>query len=296
MNGMFELLLVPFAACVVLTGIHCYLGMHIVSRGVIFVDLALAQVAALGTTVALLAGYELNSMHSYFFSLGFTFIGAGLFALGRLRDESVPQEAVIGIVYAVSSALAILVLDHAPHGEEAIKAMLVGSILFVTWPQIFTMFLVYLAVGILHYLLRKKFLLISMNPSLARQQGLWIRFWDFIFYVTFGLIVTSSVHVGGVLLVFSYLVVPAVCAMFFVKSIAHRLIIGWGLGFVVSVLGLYASAKWDLPTGASVVTVFGVCLIVCASVKYLTKNTPGWLKFCKGKTNGCYLPSERNPK
>jgi len=218
MNGMLELLLLPFAACLILTGIHCYLGIHIVSRGVIFVDLALAQVAALGSTVALLAGYELHSTEAYLFSLCFTFFGAAVFALGRVRDESVPQEAIIGIVYAVSSAAAILVLDKAPHGEEAIKDMLVGSILFVTWPQILKISAIYLAVGILHFLLRKKFLLISMNPSLARKNGLWIRFWDFVFYITFGFVVTSSVRVAGVLLVFSYLVVPAVCAMFFVRN------------------------------------------------------------------------------
>ncbi|MFZ0033816.1 MAG: metal ABC transporter permease, partial [Sedimentisphaerales bacterium] len=177
--------------------------------------------------------------------------------------------AIIGIVYAVSSAAAILVLDKAPHGEEAIKDMLVGSILFVTWPQILKISVIYLAVGLLHFLLRKKFLLISMNPSLARESGLWIRLWDFIFYVTFGFVVTSSVRVAGVLLVFSYLVVPAVCAMFFVKSVSHRLIIGWGLGFIASLLGLCASAKWDLPTGASVVTVFGVILVISAAVKYI---------------------------
>jgi zinc/manganese transport system permease protein len=268
MNGMIELLLLPFAACLILTGIHCYLGIHIVSRGVIFVDLALAQVAALGSTVALLAGYELHSTEAYLIALGFTFVGAGLFALGRVRDESVPQEAIIGIVYAVSSAAAILVLDRAPHGEEAIKDMLVGSILFVTWPQIIKVSAIYLAVGVLHFLLRKKFLLVSMNPKLAQQNGLWIRFWDFIFYITFGFVVTSSVRMAGVLLVFSYLVVPAVCAMFFVKGVMQRLLIGWGLGFIASVAGLYASAKWDLPTGASVVTVFGVILAVCAAVKF----------------------------
>jgi zinc/manganese transport system permease protein len=269
MNGLLELLLAPFVACLILTGIHCYLGIHIVSRGVIFVDLALAQVAAFGSTVALLAGYELNSVETYLISLGFTFFGAAVFALGRMREESVPQEAIIGIVYAVSSAAAILVLDKAPHGEEAIKAMLVGSILFVTWPQIVKISAIYLAVGVLHFLLRKKFLLISMNPKLARQSGLWIRFWDFIFYITFGFIVTSSVRIAGVLLVFSYLVVPAVCAMFFVRNVTHRLLIGWGLGFVASVIGLYASAEWDLPTGASVVTVFGIILVVSAAVKYI---------------------------
>jgi zinc/manganese transport system permease protein len=272
MNGLFELLLVPFVACLVLTGIHCYLGIHIVSRGVIFVDLALAQVAALGSTIALLAGYELHSTEAYLISLGFTFFGAAVFALGRVRDESVPQEAIIGIVYAVSSAAAILILDKAPHGEEAIKDMLVGSILFVTWPQILKIFIIYLAVGALHYLLRKKFLLISMNPKLAHDNGLWIRFWDFIFYITFGFVVTSSVRIAGVLLVFSYLVVPAVCAMLFVKNVPYRLIIGWGLGFIASVLGLYASAKWDLPTGASVVTVFGIILIFCSILKYLARK------------------------
>jgi zinc/manganese transport system permease protein len=272
MNGMIELLLLPFVACLILTGIHCYLGIHIVSRGVIFVDLALAQVAALGSTVALLAGYELHSTEAYLIALAFTFVGAGLFALGRVRDESVPQEAIIGIVYAVSSAVAILVLDKAPHGEEAIKDMLVGSILFVTWPQILKISVIYIAVGLLHFLLRKKFLIISMNPREAKQSGMRIRFWDFIFYVTFGFVVTSSVRVAGVLLVFSYLVVPAVCAMFFVRGVMGRLLIGWGLGFAASILGLYASAKWDLPTGASVVTVFGVILVVCAVAKYILHN------------------------
>jgi zinc/manganese transport system permease protein len=267
MNGLLGLLIAPFVMCLILTGIHCYLGIHIVSRGVIFVDLALAQIAALGSTVALLAGYEFGSTETYLISLGFTFLGAAVFALGRLREESVPQEAIIGIVYAVSSAVAILVLDKAPHGEEAIKAMLVGSILFVTWPQIIKISLIYLAVGILHFLLRKKFMLISMNPALARQNGLWIRFWDFIFYMTFGFVVTSSVRVAGVLLVFSYLVVPAVCAMFFVKSVPYRLIIGWGLGLIASVFGLCVSARWDLPTGASVVTVFGVILVISAAMK-----------------------------
>jgi zinc/manganese transport system permease protein len=269
MTGLMELLLAPFVACLILTGIHCYLGIHIVSRGVIFVDLALAQVAALGSTVALLNGYELNSVETYLISLGFTFFAAAVFVLGRVHEDSVPQEAIIGIVYAVSSAAAILVLDKAPHGEEAIKAMLVGSILFVTWPQIIKISAIYFAVGVLHFLMRKKFLLISMNPKLARQNGLWIHFWDFIFYITFGFVVTSSVRIAGVLLVFSYLVVPAVCAMFFARSVRHRLLIGWGLGFVASILGLYASAKWDLPTGASVVTMFGIILVICVAVKYM---------------------------
>ena len=146
--------------------------------------------------------------------------------------------------------------------------MLVGSILFATWRQIAEISIIYLAVAACcTFCCRKRFLLISMNPDLARRSGLWIRFWDFIFYITFGFVVTSSVHIAGVLLVFSYLVVPAVCAMFFVRGVTPRLLIGWGLGFVASVCGLYASAQWDLPTGASVVTMFGVVLVVCAAAK-----------------------------
>jgi zinc/manganese transport system permease protein len=224
-------------------------------------------VAALGSTVALLLGYELSSVQAYVMSLGFTFLGAGVFAVGRTRDKSVPQEAIIGIVYAVSSAVAILVLDRTPHGEEAIETMLVGSILFSTWPQVAKIAVMYLAVGILHFLLRRRFLLISMNPEQARHEGLWIRFWDFIFYIAFGVIVTSSVRIAGVLLVFSYLVVPAVCAMLFARTVTRRLLIGWGLGFIASVCGLYGSATWDFPTGASVVAMFGIVLVVCAAIR-----------------------------
>lgn len=266
------LLAAPFGACLVLTGIHCYLGIHVVSRGVIFVDLALAQIAALGTTIALLSGHELNSQTAYFYSLGFTFVGAAIFALARFREERIPQEAVIGIVYAICSAGAILILDRAPHGHEAIKAMLVGSVLFVTWPVVLKTAAIYIAVGILHFVLRKKFMLISTDLPRARAEGLWIRWWDFLFYITFGFVVTSSVQIAGVLLVFTYLVVPAVCAMLFLDSILPRLILGWALGFAGSILGLYASAQWDLPTGASVVVTFGMILIISSLLNMIINN------------------------
>ncbi|MEW6357722.1 MAG: iron chelate uptake ABC transporter family permease subunit [Planctomycetota bacterium] len=263
---MLDLLVWPFAACLVLTGIHCYLGIHVVTRGVIFVDLALAQIAALGTTVGLLLGCELHSYGTYAISVLFTFAGAAVFSLSRFRDERIPQEAIIGIVYAVSSATAVLVLDKAPHGHEAIHAMLVGSVLYVTPMQVVKTLLIYSAVGVLHFMLRKKFLLISASPAEARRRGLYIRWWDFVFYITFGLVVTSSVAIAGVLLVFSYLVVPAVCAMLFVSRILPRLLIGWAVGFVVSVVGMYLSAQWDLPTGAAVVSTFGGALVVCTLV------------------------------
>ena len=269
---MVEFLAAPFAACLVLTGIHCYLGIHVVQRGVIFVDLSLAQVAALGSAVAVLAGYELNTTGAYHFSLAFTVIGAAIFAFWRFSEEKIPQEALIGIVYAVASAAAILVLDRAPHGHEAIKSMLVGSILWVTWWKVIQTAIIYVIIGAIHFFLRKQFFAISESHDDAKARGMKVWFWDFIFYVSFGIVVTSSVQIAGVLLVFSYLVVPAVIAMLFKTGILTRLIIGWVTGTVVSAIGLYASMTWDLPTGAAVVTTFGIALIIASLVKVVMRK------------------------
>jgi zinc/manganese transport system permease protein len=245
-----EFLWVPFLACLVLTGIHVYLGLHVLARGIIFVDLALAQVAALGITVALLAGHPIQSAAAYWYALAFTFGGSFLFAISRTHRAPIPQEAIIGIVYAVSAAVAILVVDRSPQGSEHIKQLLVGSILTVTVKEVGTLALLYGVVGTVHWAVRRPLLEISFDPAAALSKGRWIGWWDFFFYASFGLVVTSSVQIAGVLLVFSYLIVPAAIAALLARSITGRLVIGWGLGFVVSVLGLFASAIWDLPTGA----------------------------------------------
>lgn len=268
---MWELLAAPFAACIVLTGIHCYLGIHVVMREVIFVDLALAQIAALGAAAGTLFGFHPQTPQSYACSLGFTFFGAAVFAVGRFRDRRVPQEALIGIVYAVSSAVAILILSKIAIDRDEIENMLVGRLLFVDWPEVGKTLLIYAAVGGIHFGLRRRFFAISTSVEQARRQGLNITLWDLVFYMTFGLVVTSSVQMAGVLLVFSFLVVPAVCAMMYFESIGNRLLAGWGFGLLSSVAGLWASAHWDLPTGASVVAAFGVLLISCAIV-YVVRN------------------------
>ena len=269
---MLELLLAPFAACLVLTGIHCYLGIHVVMRGVIFVDLALAQIAALGAAVGILLGFEAHSSLDYACSLGFTFLGAAIFAVGRFRDRRIPQEAIIGIVYAVSAAVAILILSKTAVDREEIENMLVGRLLFVDWVEVAKTFAIYLGVGSLHYILRRRFFAISASPEQAHASGLSVRWWDFVFYMTFGLVVTSSVQMAGVLLVFSFLVVPAVCAMMFFTSVGRRLLAGWAFGLAASVVGLYGSARWDLPTGASVVAAFGAMLIACGVVYAFTSR------------------------
>lgn len=267
MEGMLNILAAPLAVCLILAGIHCYLGIHVVTRGVIFVDLALAQVAALGSTLALLAGYELGSWQAYAAALVFAVIGAALFALGRFRDEVVPQEAIIGIVYAVGSAAAILVLDRAPHGGEAIRTMLIGSVLYVSWATVLKTAIIYGAVGIVHYAFRQQFILISTDVAEARRRGMSIRFWDFLFYATFGIVVTSSVQIAGILMVFTYLVIPAVSAMLFFRTLRARLVAGWVIGVVASVGGLAFSAVSDLPTGAAVVVTFGAAVVLAAGAR-----------------------------
>jgi zinc/manganese transport system permease protein len=257
-------LLAPFIASLILTGIHAYLGVHVVERGVVFVDLALAQIAALGTTVAVLYGYDAHQTAAYWFSLGFTFLGAAVFSTVRAHKARIPQEAVIGISYAVASAAALLAMSKSAEQTEHLKEMLVGNILTVSWAEVRQTALLYAAVGLFHYIFRKKFLLISLHPEKAREMGVSVAFWDFLFYASFGLVVTSSVAIAGVLLVFCYLIVPSVGAMLYAERIGPRLAIGWTMGTVVSALGVYLSLKIDLPTGAAIVCTFGIVLILMA--------------------------------
>jgi zinc/manganese transport system permease protein len=252
----------PFVASLILTGIHAYLGVHVVERGVIFVDLALAQIAALGATIAILVGMDPHGRGAYFLSLGFTFLGAGIFALARTRRGHIPQEAFIGIAYAVASATAILAMSKATGETEHLKDMLVGNILAVSRAEVIKTAVLYGVIGVFHYFFRKKFLLISTDPATAEASGLNIKFWDFLFYASFGFVVTSSVAIAGVLLVFCYLIVPSVGAMLFADKIGRRLAIGWTMGTLVSALGVYFSVLLDLPTGATIVCTFGAVLVV----------------------------------
>jgi zinc/manganese transport system permease protein len=261
---MLDFLWLPFLACLILTGIHVYLGLHVLARGVIFVDLALAQVAALGISVAFLAGHPIQSDAAYWYALAFTVAGAALFAASRAHRAPLPQEAVIGIVYAVSAAAAVLVVDRAPQGGEHIKTLLVGSILTVSGREVAELALLYGVIGALHAAIRRPLLEISLDPDAARAHGRLLRAWDLLFYVTFGIVVTSSVRLAGVLLVFSYLIVPASVAALLAGSVRGRLLIGWGVGALVSAAGLWASFAWDLPTGAAVVTSFGALMALVA--------------------------------
>jgi zinc/manganese transport system permease protein len=265
-----QFLILPFLASLILTGIHAYLGVHVVERGVIFVDLALAQIAALGATTAILIGMDPHGTGAYWMSLGFTFVGAGIFTFVRSRQKRIPLEAFIGITYAVASAAAIIAMSKATGETEHLKDMLVGNILAVSKHDVLKTAVLYGVIGLFHFVFRKKFLAISLSHNAAEAQPeLNVRLWDFLFYASFGFVVTSSVAIAGVLLVFCYLVVPSVGAMLFADRIGTRLAIGWTMGTLVSALGCYCSVYFDTPTGATIVCTFGAVLVVMAAVKGL---------------------------
>jgi len=262
----------PFVASLVIAGIHAYLGVHVVERGVIFVDLSLAQIAAFGATIAILMPWSNGDPHDpavYWVSLVFTFIGAAIFSTIRSRRARIPQEAIIGISYAVASAATILALSKSTSEGEHLKDMLVGNILAVSWEEVWRTAALYAVIGVFHFVFRKKFLAISMDHDAAERSGASLRLWDFLFYASFGFVVTRSVAIAGVLLVFCYLIVPSVAAMLYSERIGPRLAIGWTMGTVVSAVGVWLSLQMDLPTGATIVCTFGLVLILMAIVRVL---------------------------
>jgi zinc/manganese transport system permease protein len=269
----------PLLMCLVLTGIHGYLGIHVLKRKVIFVDLAMAQIAALGAAYGILLGFDPkhtdDTLALYFFSLGFTLVGAAVISLSRMRNERVPQEAFIGIVYAGASALAMLILAKTPTEGEQIKHMLVGSLLTVRWEKVLLTAAIYAVIGLFHWSFRRRFFAISEDPEAAQAAGIPVRFWDFLFYVSFGFVITSSVSIAGVLLVFSYLVVPGVIAVMYADGTRIRIAIAWLVGTAVSVGGLVISYQGDFPPGPSVVGAFTIALVV-AGVAHYVRTQARW--------------------
>ncbi len=242
MADALSLLWLPFAAAVCLVAIHTWFGIQVLTRNVVFVDLALAQIAALGATVAFMLGHAPQGIAAYGYSFAFTLVAALLLAFTRQWAGRVPQEALIGVIYVVAAAAAFLLVDKAPQGTEHIKQILTGSILTVGLDDLLFIAPLYAAIGAIHALLRHKLA--------APHWG-----WDFFFYATFGLVVTSSVALAGVLLVFSFLIIPAAIGMLYAQTLARQLAIAWAAGCAASLAGLVVSYAWDLPTGAAMVCV-----------------------------------------
>ena len=252
----------PIMACVLLPWLLVYLGLHVVQRGIIFIDIAMAQMASLGICVAILLGFEPESYTAYAMGLGITLVGAAVFSITGKRVTRVPQEAIIGISYVVAAAAAVLLLSRSAHGNEEIRNMLVGDITVVSAMEVWKCFAVFLAIGAIHFALRKQFLLVSFQRSEAEARGMRTAWWDFLFYATFGVVVTVFVRIAGVLLVFSYLIAPAVCAVGLARSVPARLVIGWAVSLVGGIAGLFLSCWWDFPSGAAIVCTLGALLVL----------------------------------
>jgi zinc/manganese transport system permease protein len=273
MSEIFVVMKWPLLACLLLPGMLVYLGLHIVRREVIFVDLALAQVASLGACVSLLLGHEGQSPATWLWSFGFTLVGAAILTLTRMKSHHrVPQEALIGIVYVVSAAAGILLLSRTAEGNEELRRTLIGDVLLVSPRDVLQTFAIYAGIGAVHFFFRKKFLLISFEPERAAAEGLSVRAWDFLFYALFGLVVTSFVQIGGVLLVFTYLIVPAVCANLLAIRFGMLLLLGWSIATVASIGGLYAAYRFDLPTGAAIICTLGAVLLLCGFIAWCRKS------------------------
>lgn len=250
-------MLPALTACVVLAGIHCYLGLHVVARQIFFADLALAQMAALGGAIGLVRGSDLGTLPSYAWSFLMTLAGAAVFAWTRRLERRVSPEAVIGLTYVVAVALTLLVMDRAPEGPDQLKVLLVGSLLLTDWATIGMAAGLYAALGLFFWWFRKTFELISFDPDRARRKGIAVHRWDFVFFAIFGLVVTSSVRIAGVMVVFTLLVAPAVVAAALTREPGKRLLLGWLVGVVLAAAGVLLSYAADLSTGSAVVATFG---------------------------------------
>ncbi len=260
-----EVLIWPFLASLVVISIHAYLGIHVIERKVIFVDIALAQIAAVGATVAILRGWEPGTAHTFIYSMGFATLAAAVFAITRTREEHVPQEAIIGLTYAIASAAAILLSALSPHGAEHLAQLVAGNVLFATKEQVKQAALVYAGVGVFHLLCGRRFLLISERPAEAYERKIHVRTWDFLFYLSFAVIITLSVQIVGVLLVFCYLVAPAVFGALFSDRFWPRLAIGWTVSIAVTAIALYFGFEYT--TSPAVMCVFGAALVLGGVVR-----------------------------
>jgi len=265
-------LLAPFAACLTLIGIHGYFGIHVLKRGIIFIDIAMAQIAALGVTFALIFQIDPHSPWTYPISLAFVSLAAWFFSMLKCKSPKICMEAIIGITYAVAATVAVLILDKSAGAHEHIKEMFIGSILWVSWPEIVKSIIVYSAIGIFHYIFREKFIPLSENYEAYKSSERKIQLWDFLFYLSLGIVVMHSVRIGGILIVFAFLIIPSSISALFSENWKARILSGWGTGALVSLLGLWLSWKLDVPSGPAVVLFLGLFLSLAVIARSFRKT------------------------
>ncbi|MCI0495513.1 metal ABC transporter permease [candidate division KSB1 bacterium] len=275
-----EFMFAPFVACLLLIGINSYFGIHVIKREIIFIDIAMAQVAALGGTVAMILGFTGHehagqadggfSLMGYLFAIAFTTIAAAIFTILKSRKLPIPLESLIGIAYAVAATGAVILLDKAAGGDVHVHEMVAGAILWVSWREILELFIVFALVGLFHFIFRKKFITLTDNYNKANHTNHNLA-WDFLFYATFGIAVVHSVQIGGILTVFAFLIIPASISALFSERWVTRILIGWGLGTIVTIFGLYLSWVMDVPSSPTVILFLGVFLLIAVIFRILKK-------------------------
>ena len=267
-----EFLLTPFVACILLILINVYFGIHVIKREIIFIDIALAQIAALGSAVAMVVfqsmhpeaayDHEHSNVFTYLFSVGFITIAGLIFTFLKHRQITIPLEAIIGITYAIATTGTVIILDKGAGGDVHVHDMLIGSILWVSWHQVTRLFIVVLLVGVFHLIFSGKFKYISdkLNPDSQKIRNPHL--WDFLFYFSFGLVVIEAVNVAGILTVFAFLIIPASLSVLLSKQWKTRLLTGWGISLLAVVIGLYVSLKIDVPCSPVIIVLLAVALLI----------------------------------
>jgi len=244
---------------------HTYLGLHVLARGIIFVDLALAQIAALGASVAFLLGFEAHGLEAQAFAFAATLIAALAFTGLHKIPGKTAREVTIGCVYVVATALSLVILSRTTQGMEELKSLFNGNILWVRWEEITLVAIAYGALVLLHTLQRKRFYALSFTTDKNARPSL---LWEFLFFASFAVVITLAVNIAGILLVFAFLIIPGFSASLLFASFGRRLILGWVLGLGFSAIGLWLSFIADLPVGATVVSLLGLLPIVAMFLKF----------------------------
>lgn len=270
MFEMFQLsfMVQAFIAALITGAVLSYLGVHVVGRGIVFVDLALGQISSLGVAFAAFIGTGLTSI-----PLIFTLAGALLMSFINIRDKRLKQEAIIGILYAFASALTVLFISKTPHGDSDIQEVLFGNILSVSWGQISTLGIVFGIIALLHLVFFNKFFGLTKSFENGENHLIGIfNIWNFLFYISIGLAIVFAVRINGVIPVFSFLIIPAVSAIMLTKNNLAVFIIALIISILASFFGLLFSYKKDFPAGSSIVTILGVMFILTSAYKLLSSG------------------------
>ena len=273
-----QFLSVPIVACVLMAGILSYFGNHILTRGIIFIDVALAQIAALGTMIGIFIGAAEESMSVELVSLVFTLLVVSLFALTKFEKQKIPQEAIIGIIYGVSLGVAMLFAEYIPGGSNYITKTITGNILWCTWDDIWSCLIVFVSIGVIHIFLGKNFIKISESKDKFPFSAKKVRTMELIFYITFGIVIVKAVPVGGIFLVFTLLIAPTSIATFFTQKWKYRFLWSWVIGVIGSVAGMIVSYHLDISNGPMIVCLLGVSVFIIAFGKILLGKTNGMKK------------------